>query len=238
MHAVRSSPPPSRLPRRRGRRLLVVAVAVAAALVGTGVPAWAHVTAQPGTAIQGGYTAVSFRTPNERDAASTVRLEVTLPAEHPIASVATRPLPGWTAATQTTTLATPISTADGDLTRAVSKITWSGGRIDPGQFQEFTISLGPLPTDTDRLVFKAVQTYDDGEVVRWIEEPTPGGPEPEHPAPTLTLLPATAGTAAGPTGSGDRPALALGIAGTVLGLVGTALGARAVRRDAGRGRHG
>ena len=39
------------------------------------------------------------------------------------------------------------------------------------------MSLGPLPK-ADQFVFKALQTYTDGEVVRWIEEPT-GGAEPE-----------------------------------------------------------
>jgi periplasmic copper chaperone A len=36
-------------------------------------------------------------------------------------------------------------------------------------------------------VFKALQTYESGEVVRWIEETPPGGEEPEFPAPVLKL---------------------------------------------------
>ena len=48
---------------------------------------------------------------------------------------------------------------------AISKITWSGGEIKPGEFQLFTISAGPLPTDTKSLEFKAVQTYSNGETV-------------------------------------------------------------------------
>lgn len=42
---------------------------------------------------------------------------------------------------------------------------------------------------TDQLVFKALQTYSDGDTVRWIDDPAPGT-EPEHPAPVLTLAPA------------------------------------------------
>jgi uncharacterized protein YcnI len=49
------------------------------------------------------------------------------------------------------------------------------------------VSAGPLPDDVDQLVFPAIQTYDDGETVRWIEETPEGGAEPEHPAPVLTL---------------------------------------------------
>lgn len=52
----------------------------------------------------------------------------------------------------------------------------------------FTVSAGPLPTDTKQVEFKAVQTYSDGQVTRWIEETPKGGPEPEFPAPVLKLV--------------------------------------------------
>ena len=39
----------------------------------------------------------------------------------------------------------------------------------------------------NKLVFKTLRTYADGDVVRWIEEQAPGGEEPEHPAPALEL---------------------------------------------------
>jgi len=49
------------------------------------------------------------------------------------------------------------------------------------------LSAGPLPTNTKKLEFAALQTYSDGDVVSWIEPAVKGAPEPEHPAPTLTL---------------------------------------------------
>ena len=49
------------------------------------------------------------------------------------------------------------------------------------------------------MTFKAIQTYSDGQVVSWIEEPAAGSnQEPEHPAPTLTLAPASDSGAAAP----------------------------------------
>jgi periplasmic copper chaperone A len=60
--------------------------------------------------------------------------------------------------------------------------------IQPGQFDEFEVSVGPLPDDTDQILFPTLQTYQGGEVVRWIDEPLPSGEEPEHPAPALTLV--------------------------------------------------
>ncbi|KAA9154706.1 YcnI family protein [Amycolatopsis acidicola] len=176
----------------------------------------AHVTANPGTAEQGGYAKVSFRVPNERDDASTTQLEIDLPADHPLASVSTRAVPGWTAQVQKTPLAQPITTDDGQLTEAVSKIVWTGGKIPPGQFEEFDVSIGPLPTDTGELAFKALQTYDNGEIVRWIDTASPGAPEPEHPAPTLTLTPKNAAVQAAAVSDTQDPGSSTGI---VLGII-------------------
>ena len=63
--------------------------------------------------------------PTESDTASTTKLEANLPTGTPIASVSLKPLPGWTAKTTTTKLATPIKSDDGEITEAVSKIDWT-----------------------------------------------------------------------------------------------------------------
>ncbi|MFC5996163.1 hypothetical protein ACFQE5_18320 [Pseudonocardia hispaniensis] len=53
--------------RRAGVRADIVLGSVAAAAIGGAVPAFAHVTAQPGTAAKGGYTVINFRVPDESD---------------------------------------------------------------------------------------------------------------------------------------------------------------------------
>ena len=81
------------------------------------------------------------------------------------------PIAGWTATTEKAKLPTPEKTDDGELTEVVSKITWTAAGeavIQSGEFQEFDLSMGLLPK-IDQLVFKALQTYADGDVVRWIE---------------------------------------------------------------------
>ncbi|MDT7594845.1 MAG: hypothetical protein QOJ06_391 [Pseudonocardiales bacterium] len=227
-----------RLRHRLVRRAAAIGAVCAVALLTLAGVAWAHVTVNPHTAQQGGYTKVSFRVPNERDDASTTQLEVNLPIDHPIASVQTRAVPGWTSTVQKTTLAKPITTDDGQVTEAVSKITWTGSKIPPGSFEEFDVSMGPLPTDTDQLVFKALQTYDNGEVVRWIDAAPQGAPEPEHPAPVLTLTPADTNSAATTSSDAGSSAgiwgVALGIAGIVLGTIGIVVGLRN-RRNAAAG---
>lgn len=205
------------------RRAAAIGALVALAVMTLGGTAWAHVTANPGTAQQGGYTKISFRVPNERDAASTTQLEIDFPTDHPIASVATRPVPGWTATAQKTKLDKPIKTDDGEITEVVSKIIWTGGKITPGSFEEFDVSMGPLPTDTDELVFKALQTYDNGEVVRWIDTAPEGAPEPEHPAPVVKLTSAKTTQAAAETATGGGHS-ATNTWGVVLGIVGIGLG--------------
>jgi periplasmic copper chaperone A len=222
---------------RRNRTIVVrvgaVFAATAAAVLAFAAPASAHVTVNPSAATQGGYAKLTFRVPNEKDTASTTKLEVDLPDDAPIASVSLKPVTGWTAQVQTRTLATPLTDDDGaQITEVASSIVWTaapGSEIGPGQFQEFDISAGPLP-DVDQIIFKVLQTYSDGDIVRWIDEPTPGA-ELEHPAPVLKLSPATAAApASGGSDGGNGAALGLGIAGAVLGLAGLVFGLLAWRK--------
>jgi hypothetical protein len=56
------------------------------------------------------------------------------------------------------------------------------------------ITLGPLPDQPGQLQFKVVQTYDNGEVERWIDDWPEGSPEPPNPGPVLGLVPGAAGS--------------------------------------------
>ncbi|MGV9785575.1 YcnI family copper-binding membrane protein [Streptomyces sp. NPDC003435] len=236
---------------------VTAAVAVAGATVlAVSVPAFAHVSVQPeGTAAKGGYATVDFKVPNERDNASTTKLEVNLPTDHPLASVMPQPVPGWKVQVTKSKLDKPLTMHGEKIGEAVTKVTWTadGKGIEPGYFQKFPLSLGALPEDTDQLVFKAIQTYSNKEVVRWIEVPQEGQDEPENPAPTLALSAATddhhgtaaaAGddakggdkddaheeTAAADSDGTDTTARVLGIVGIVIGVAGVAYGVLAGRR--------
>jgi periplasmic copper chaperone A len=176
--------------RRFGRRAVIGAVVATGVALAAG-PAQAHVTIEPGEAQQGGFATFAFEVPNEQDDASTVQLEVEFPSDHPIPFVSVQPVPGWTITTETSPLDEPVEGEGEEITEAVSRITWSGGVIGPGEFQQFLVSAGPMPDDTDHLEFAAIQTYDNGDVVRWIQKTPEGGEEPEFPAPVLELTPST-----------------------------------------------
>ncbi|MFD7338602.1 YcnI family protein [Streptomyces violascens] len=234
--------------RSRTRLAVVASVAAGSVLLLSGT-AFAHVTVQPeGAAAKGGYTVVDFKVPNERDNAKTVKLEVNFPADHPLASVMPQPVPGWNVEVTKSKLDKPLTVHGKQINEAVTKVTWSGGTIEAGQFQKFPLSIGSLPTDADQLVFKALQTYDNNEVVRWIQETQKGQPEPANPAPTLKLTAAAAGgddddaapaanasadgkkTEASSSSDTDTTARILGVVGIVVGIAGVAFGVFAGRR--------
>ena len=233
--------------RRRALRAgTVLSVAVTATVLGA-APAFAHVTAQPGQAAQGSYSVVDLRVPNESDTAGTVKLEVTLPADHPLASVRTSPVAGWTATMTEAPLNPPVQSGERILDKAVRTVTWTanpGTRIGPGEFMDFPLSLGPLPTGVGELVLPAVQTYDDGQVVSWNQPMNPDGSEPERPAPAVTLSPAAAeggmGMGAAPAtpveqvrdaDTSDGTARWLAGAGLLVGALGLGVGGGAVLRS-------
>lgn len=227
----------SRLTARRA--VTVAALAATTVLLAAGA-ASAHVTVHPESYAKGATDGVlTFRVPNEEDGASTTKVQVFLPTDHPVLGVLVHPQDGWTAKVTTTKLKKPVKTDDGTITEAASEITFSGGKIDAGQYEDFNVAFGQLPDDIGQLVFKTLQTYSDGKVVRWIEEST-GGQEPENPAPVLKLtagdesaapVPAkTATAAAKAAGTSDSTARGLGIAGLVVGVLGLAAAAFAIVR--------
>ncbi|MFG2466189.1 YcnI family protein [Streptomyces canus] len=231
------------------RRAGTVTALTAAGLLAAAGVASAHVTVHPESYAKGATDGVlTFRVPNEEDTAGSTKVQVFLPTDHPVLGVLVSPQDGWTAKVTNTKLKKPVKTDDGTITDAVSEVTWTGGKIDPGHYEDFNVAFGQLPDDTDQLTFKTLQTYSDGKTVRWIEEAS-GGEEPENPAPVLKLAAKAAeesSDAAGSTASSkssassdsseskasasDSTARGLGVAGLVVGVLGLAAAAFAVLR--------
>lgn len=202
----------------------------------------AHVTAQPPEHPAGGYTKVTFRAPNERDV-PTVKVEVQF--DQGIPSVSVQPVPGWTYTVNKAKLDKPVESEGGEsVTEYVSSITWSGGKIMPGEFHEFPVSV-KMPdkgnfSDTVES-FPTLQTYQGGEVVSWIEQPDSADGDwysLDKPAPHVTLTsesdaPAASGSATTKdTTARDDAASArtIGIVGLVVGLIALVIGGIALMR--------
>jgi uncharacterized protein YcnI len=181
-------------------RKIIVATAIAA--LALPAAAQAHVTLQPKTAPAGAFTVLDVRVPTERDNAKTTKVDVQFPAG--FASASYEPKPGWKVRVIKTKLATPIQTDDGPITEAVSRMVWTrtsrAGGIAPGQFMDFPISVQIPGKAGDTLTFKALQTYSNGEIVRWI-----GAPGSDQPAPQVKVT--AAATAAGAAASAGHGAM-------------------------------
>ncbi|WP_405944007.1 DUF1775 domain-containing protein [Streptomyces sp. NBC_01020] len=183
------------MPHRTGRRSASLALAAAGAVGAVfllAAPASAHVRVISQDAEPGGAAKLEFRVPSEEADATTVRLQVRLPAGVHLASVL--PVKGWQEQT-----AAPAS--DGSVS-----LTWTamaGHDIKPDEHQYFDLNVGPLPDDRPTLGFSTAQTYSDGSVVNWDQRQT-GSTEPPFPIPLLVLDP-TAASRAPDGGTGAAP---------------------------------
>jgi uncharacterized protein YcnI len=177
---------PSWAPRRALITVAATGVGFGIVAVSGAAPAWAHVHADADNPAPGATSVVTFQVPGESENnALTTRLSVKLPD---VASARTEVMPGWTATLERDAAA-----------GTVRSVTWTADPkvgISSDQFALFRVSV-TLP-DGDSVAFPTTQTYSDGTVVRWDQAPLPGGGEPEHPAPTLSL------TGAPPAGMDDH----------------------------------
>ncbi|HEV2814615.1 MAG TPA: YcnI family protein [Solirubrobacteraceae bacterium] len=161
------------------------AIAAAAALAAlAAAPAQAHVTLQPNEVPAGGFTRLDVRVPNERDEAGTTKVQVQFPPG--FASVSTEPKPGWRMKVKKRRAEVPVELHGEKSNEEIDSVTFTargGTKIGPGEFLDFGLSLATPDKAGTSLTFKALQTYENGEVVRWI-----GAPDAEEPAPQVALL--------------------------------------------------
>jgi uncharacterized protein len=206
----------------RLRILTALAAVIALALPSL---ASAHVTLQPSEAAGGAYARLDVRVPNERDDSGTVKVRVDFP--HGVAGVSTEAVPGWTATVATATLDTPITSGDTTITREVRSVTWTGdgsqGVVRPGQFQDFGLSLKVPGTAGDTLAFPAAQTYQNGEVVRWV-----GPAGSDHPAPRVGITSGAEDAGAGASTGDTGAPTGLAVAALVVGVLGLLAGGAAL----------
>lgn len=207
--------------------------AAGVALLIAASPALAHVTVQPSEAPAGAFFKFVVRVPNERDDARTTEVTVTFPKN--LAFVSFQPKDGWDYEVTMKQLDEPIEVSGATIDEVIDTVTWSGGAIRPGEFDEFGFSAR-VPDDEGVLEFPAEQTYSSGEIVEWT-----GDPDSDTPAARVDVVALGAEEDEGELAvladvkeqveSMDHPAAPAdddGNLGVILGGAGTALGAIAL----------
>jgi uncharacterized protein YcnI len=214
-------------PGRRPRRALRVAALAALGPALAAAPASAHLQVRPAHAAPGDPVLWTVLVPSE-DEAGTRQVELAVPRG--VLPFSYEQAPGWTRRLR--------MNADG----SVRAIVWRGRTGSEG-LAMFRF-LASTPEQAGPIAWKAIQTYRDGAVVRWI-----GSADSEHPASVTAVSPSVPRENAGGEGAGAAPAatrpaatrpdvarpdwLARGLAlAALLALAATALAGR------GRGRPG
>lgn len=172
----------------RSARLSAAGLGVGAVLLLTAGPAAAHVTASPGEAPAGGFTAATLTVGHGCEGSPTTKLTVQIPEG--INNVTPAIVTGWTAEVTTEPLPEPITDAHGnEVTERESVVTYTatpGNELPDGFRQEFTIGYQAPETPGEHLFFKTIQTCEVGETA-WVEEYTGEGEEPEAPSPVVLV---------------------------------------------------
>lgn len=144
------------------RRALLAAGAAALVFA---APASAHVQVRPALAAPGDPVLFQVIVPNEKDAHT---VEVTLQIPKDVLPFSFEEPEGWTRENQ--------EGSDGSL----EQVTWKGELAEDG-FARFSF-LASTPEQEGEIVWKSIQTYDDGSVSRWI-----GEPDSDNPAAVTTI---------------------------------------------------
>ncbi len=168
-----------------------MSAAAAVAAAGLAAPAWAHVEVSADKTTAGAENVtLKFNGEAEDPAAGIQSERVVLPEGITPASVSLVAAPsGWS------------------FTRNADGFTVAGKALAKGTDAVWKVKIAKLPAGVTRLNFKTLETYGNGDVARWIELRQAGQPEPENPAPLVTLKPGSAAAPAPSIAVSTVPAL-------------------------------
>ena len=200
----------------RLRRAGVIVVGAALSVGVLAAPAWAHVQVEADPGSPGASDAtLKIMAAGESGTAGTNKLEVVADPAIPADQVTLVSGPsGWTL--------TP---------GAAGGFTLAGPALAKGDDANVSVKVKQLP-NAPQVTFKVVQTYSDGEVVRWIELAGADGKEPDNPAPIVKLTPGAASSIS-PKPANDEDAKPAAAAANGGNLVRTGAADRALALAAG-----
>ncbi|WP_163849521.1 DUF1775 domain-containing protein [Pseudooceanicola aestuarii] len=148
------------------------------------VAALAHATLEQKTVAAGATSKITLRVPHGCDGEATHTVRVTLPE----GVYAAKPMPkaGWEMTLETGAYATPFDNHGTMMTEGLREVTWSGGHLEDGWYDEFVLrgTFGPGLAPGSVLYFPAMQECANG-VADWTD--TSGSHDVPNPAPNLTI---------------------------------------------------
>jgi periplasmic copper chaperone A len=156
------------------KKLLTLLGGAGALLLLVAGPAGAHVEPSVSQAGAGSFTTFSLHIGHgcDGEGGDTAKVEVQLPDG--IDEATPQNISGW------------------DASVANGVVTFEGGRLPHDQYLDFGLSVQMPDTPGETVLFPTIQTCESGEELAWIEETPEGGEEPEHPAPAIEIVEASA----------------------------------------------
>lgn len=137
--------------------------------------AFAHVIVKPVQAGIASYQTFSVGVPTEKDN-PTVGLRLIIPIG--VKSVTPNVKTGWDI---------KVIKNENDKDAQATEIDWTGGSIPPGQRDDFVFSA-QVPSKETTLIWKAYQTYQNGEIVGWVDVPGKEGNGTDFPYSITTVI--------------------------------------------------
>jgi len=144
--------------------IATIAAACSSVLIGVGI-ASAHIESEPAAVAAGSAATVGFTVEHGCDGSNTTEVQIKIPDG--ITDAKPVDHAGWTTATTQDT------------------VTFSGGDLDAETPETFSITF-TAPSTPGSIYFPLVQTCVVGETA-WIEIPTEGAAEPDHPAAAVLV---------------------------------------------------
>ncbi|HSR89516.1 MAG TPA: YcnI family protein [Candidatus Udaeobacter sp.] len=131
--------------------------------------AMAHAVVKPNTAGIGKFQTFNLGIPSEKPVATT-KVRLVLPEG--LSFIMPNVKPGWKIELKKQITGNKTKDDDGRMVdeQKITEIIWSGGRVPADQRDEFVFSA-KVPSQPTVLNWKVYQTYADGTVISWDQDP-------------------------------------------------------------------
>ena len=150
----------------------------------------AHTVADPDEGIAGTSLRAAFRVTHGCKGSPTLAVTIRMPEG--VLSAKPMPKPGWRIEIKRRPLDKPVPGAHGNTIReAVTEVSWTGGRLENAEYDEFTLLVGLPDRAGETLYFPTIQTCEKG-ANNWVGIPAAGQGwhDLPEPAPFIKLNPA------------------------------------------------